>query len=320
LRGETGHAVAAVARALRRGAYRRFCARLDCRLTRRSVRLWAASQAPNGQYVRVSDPVTLTVTSPDGTALDVRLVGTGPTVVLVHGTGATKQAWAAVEPLLAEQFTVWSYDRRGRAASGDVEPYSFEAEVADLVAVVTDAGSGVHLVGHSFGACCAIEAARELPDLATLVLYEAPFFNERRRPAIDEAGKLFADARDDEAVRVVLGDIAGVSSDELAFLSAVPEIWDLVRATSPTMHRELEALAALQWSPTRYAAVQTPTLYLTGALSDAPVYATTDEVQAALPNVEARVLQGQRHLAMATDPTALASTIVDFIRHKAEQP
>ena len=150
--------------------------------------------ALNGQYVRVSDPVTLTVTSPDGTALDVCFVGTGPTVVLVHGTGATKEAWAAVEPLLAEQFTVWSYDGRGRGASGDVDPYSFEAEVADLVAVVTGAGSGVHLVGHSFGACCAIEAARELPDLATLVLYEAPFFNERQRPAIDEATKLFADA------------------------------------------------------------------------------------------------------------------------------
>jgi pimeloyl-ACP methyl ester carboxylesterase len=278
-----------------------------------------ARPARNGQHVRVSDQVTLTVTSPDGTALDVCVAGTGPTVVLVHGVGP-KQAWAAVEPLLAEQFTVWSYDRRGRAASGDVEPYSFEAEVADLVAVVTGAGSGVHLVAHSFGACCAIEAARQLPDLATLVLYEAPFFNERRRPAIDEAAKLFADGRDDEAVRVVLGDIAGLSSDELAFLSSVPDIWDTVLATGPTMHREMEALAALQWSPARYAAVQTPTLYLTGALTDAPVYATADEVRAALPNVEARVLQGQRHLAMATEPTALVSTIVDFIRHQAEQP
>jgi pimeloyl-ACP methyl ester carboxylesterase len=85
------------------------------------------------------------------------------------------------------------------------------------------------------------------------------------------------------------------------------------------MHRELEALTALQWSPAHYAAVQTPALYLTGALSDAPVYATADEMQAALPNLEARVLQGQRHLAMATDPTALVSTIVDFIR-QAEQP
>lgn len=73
--------------------------------------------------------------SADGTTISARVTGDGSPLVLVHGTTGSKDSWAMVEEALARHHTVWAYDRRGRADSGDrPDDYSFEHEVADVVA------------------------------------------------------------------------------------------------------------------------------------------------------------------------------------------
>jgi pimeloyl-ACP methyl ester carboxylesterase len=252
--------------------------------------------------------------------LDVRVAGVGQPVVLVHGAGTTKESWEFVEPLLASEFAVWSYDRRGRGGSGDHSPYSLEAEVADLTAVATRAGPAPHLVGHSFGACCAIEAARNLPDLSTLVLYEAPLFQQRLAAPVDEALRLLADGAYEEALPVFLRQVVGFSSDELALVRSVPEIWASVILTAPTLQREIDALSTLGWAPARYQAIEAPTLYLSGALTDSPAYASADDIRTAITHAEAGSLPGQRHIAMVTDPDGFVSAIIDLLRQHTAKP
>jgi len=46
---------------------------------------------------------------------------------------------ALLAKLLAERFTVFNYDRRGRGDSGDTAPHAVESEVADIGAVIDDA-------------------------------------------------------------------------------------------------------------------------------------------------------------------------------------
>ena len=53
----------------------------------------------------------VSVRAPDGVPLSVRVTGAGQPLVLVHGTTGSRESWALIEPLLAEHFTVWSYDR-----------------------------------------------------------------------------------------------------------------------------------------------------------------------------------------------------------------
>src|SRR5205085_11481698 len=82
--------------------------------------------------------------------------------------------WAPLLPALDERFTVHAVDRRGRGASGDDRDYAIEREFEDVAAVVDAIGGPVHLLGHSYGALCALEAALRSDRLRSLVLYEPP--------------------------------------------------------------------------------------------------------------------------------------------------
>jgi pimeloyl-ACP methyl ester carboxylesterase len=114
------------------------------------------------------------VESLDGTQIAVWQAGVGPPLLLVHGTTADHTRWARVSPILEERFTVFAMDRRGRGESTDTLPYAIQREGEDVAAVAEWIGSAVTVLGHSYGAICAIEAALRTPAIRRLVLYEPP--------------------------------------------------------------------------------------------------------------------------------------------------
>ena len=64
------------------------------------------------------------VISADGTRIAYDRLGSGPAVLLI-GAGLTdRRSEAPLAGLLAERFTVYNYDRRGRGDSGDTPPYA----------------------------------------------------------------------------------------------------------------------------------------------------------------------------------------------------
>ncbi len=77
-----------------------------------------------------------TVSSKDGTRIAYEKIGKGPAVILVTGAMGTRNDQYSTElsQLLASDFTVYYYDRRGRGDSADTEPYSLEREVEDIEA------------------------------------------------------------------------------------------------------------------------------------------------------------------------------------------
>jgi pimeloyl-ACP methyl ester carboxylesterase len=66
------------------------------------------------------------VTSKDGTAIAYQRVGDGPPLILVDGALCSRAfgPMPKLAPLLAQKFTVYFYDRRGRGESGDTAPYA----------------------------------------------------------------------------------------------------------------------------------------------------------------------------------------------------
>jgi pimeloyl-ACP methyl ester carboxylesterase len=104
------------------------------------------------------------VTSKDGTRIACFRSGEGPPLVLVHGTAADHGRWRPVLPAFEERFTVCAVDRRGRGGSGDSDDYAIEREFEDVAAVVDSLGEPVNLLGHSYGALCALEASRYRQD------------------------------------------------------------------------------------------------------------------------------------------------------------
>src|SRR6266480_996251 len=83
------------------------------------------------------------VSSKDGTPIAFDRSGKGPAVILVGGAfqyRAIDPRTAQLAALLAQHFTVFHYDRRGRGASTDTQPYAVEREVEDLDALIAEAG------------------------------------------------------------------------------------------------------------------------------------------------------------------------------------
>jgi len=117
-----------------------------------------------------------TVASADGTSIAIECAGAGPSLVIVHGGTGDRTRWRPLLPLLASKFRVCAMDRRAHGASGDTLPYSLQKEVEDVVAVVAAQPGSVFVLGHSFGAVCAFEAAfhtSRSPDLRSMSLRSA---------------------------------------------------------------------------------------------------------------------------------------------------
>src|SRR5712691_5427214 len=134
----------------------------------------------------VKGPSTLVnkVISKDGTAIAFERIGQGSSVILVDGA-LCRRAMGPSRPLaklLAQHFTVFTYDRRGRGDSDDTPPYAVQREVDDIEALLNAAGDAAFVWGTSSGAALALEAAARLTGIRKLALYEAPFIVDDSRP------------------------------------------------------------------------------------------------------------------------------------------
>lgn len=99
-------------------------------------------------------------------SLAVRVGGSGPAVVLLHGFPQHSLVWRRVAPVLAEQFTVIVPDQRGMGASSIPEGGFTKTEMArDLAAVLDALGHArAAIAGYDLGAGVAVAFARDYPE------------------------------------------------------------------------------------------------------------------------------------------------------------
>jgi pimeloyl-ACP methyl ester carboxylesterase len=112
------------------------------------------------------------VTSKDGTVIGYRQMGTGPGLILMHGDMGASQHFMGLANALADVFTVFIPDRRGRGLSGPFgDNYSLQKEVEDLEALLGKTGAH-YLFGASSGALIILQASLNLQKIHKIALYE----------------------------------------------------------------------------------------------------------------------------------------------------
>jgi len=79
--------------------------------------------------------------------------GSGEPLILIHGIGASRDAWRFLVPVLEQHFTVVTYDLRGHGVSPLLYgEFGLDELVADLEKLRQTLGyEKVHLAGHSLG-------------------------------------------------------------------------------------------------------------------------------------------------------------------------
>jgi pimeloyl-ACP methyl ester carboxylesterase len=254
------------------------------------------------------------VTSSDGTALGVWRSGTGPGLVLVHGTTADHTRWSRVIPGFSEHFSVHAMDRRGRGASDDSATYSYEQEGRDVAAVVHHAGQPRNLVGHSFGGLCALEAAL-LVELDRLVLYEPPLpvgVQITSNDTVARLDDLIARNQREDALLVFFREVVRAPEQQVEMLRTQAS-WPARVAAAHTVVREVRLEHSYHPDFEQFHNIAVPTLLLLGAESPSFLRAATERLHAVLPNSRIHEFAGQQHLAMDAAPDEFVRVVSEFL-------
>lgn len=116
------------------------------------------------------------VTSDDA-RLYCRRYGNGKPMVLMHGACVDSDFFSDLAHMLAEHFSVITFDRRGysRSSSPEDHLFSIPAQARDAAAVIRSVGEPCNVLAHSAATVIGMELAVRNPELLNkLLLYEAP--------------------------------------------------------------------------------------------------------------------------------------------------
>lgn len=251
----------------------------------------------------------------------VQVMGEGPPLLLLHGTGASTHSWRDVMPKLSAHYTVIAPDLPGHAFSNPAakESLSLPGMAAAVAILLRELQlSPVRAVGHSAGAAILVRMAVErLFAPADIVSFNGAYF-----PVSGAAGlffsplakamagasllqKMFARMADRKAVERLLRDTGSIIDEQGIML------YQRLFSNEGHVAGTLGMMAAwdLHWVPQDLRNLPLP-LYLVRALKDRTISPADAEKAAKLTTYATVIdLPGLGHLAHEEDPSRAAAII-----------
>lgn len=251
------------------------------------------------------------VISSDGTQIAYDKVGSGPAVVLLHVGPMNRSSNAGLAALLADRFTVYSYDRRGRGDSAGTVQDGPDREFDDMAAIIEVAGGTANVYGSSGGAIIALEAAACGLPISRLGLWEPPY----NVPVPTDWGQQVADRiaadRRGDAVHYWMTSVVGMPIEMVDGMRHAP-FWAFLETEAHGLIADAAIVGDLTMPRDRLATVATEALVLDGGSASAPAMKdAAAAVVKTLPNAVHKSLDGQPH-NVADD--ALAPALASFFQ------
>jgi len=254
------------------------------------------------------------VNSEDGTAIAFERIGDGAPLIVVGGACCDRAVMRPLAESLSRRFSVINYDRRGRGASGDTQPYAVEREIEDLQALLAAAGGTAAVYGHSSGAGLVLHAAAQGLPIPKIILHEPPFEpdDEEMRQASAEAAenirKLLSEGRRSDAFEAHMTG-TGLPEEMVAQMRGEPW-WTSLEANAHTLPYDYAIMDAAAEPAVIAAAVTVPALVLSGGASPDWMIEGCRRIAGALPHGRLEVMEGQEH---AVPPEILTPVLTAFL-------
>ena len=245
--------------------------------------------------------------------------GSGPSLVLVHGLGASTALWSKVAPELAKEFRLVTYDLRGSGRTPATGSTTLSELVDDLRRLVAELDLGPSLVmGHSIGGSVALAHAAAHPEQVRAVV------------GIGAPSGLPAAGRDGMRTRAETVETSGmeavaetVATNGMApsFREAQPDelrgFVSLLEGNDPASYAALCRVVADVDIVVELPRIAVPALLVAGAL-DAVVPPDANEANAArMPNARAVTVDDSAHLLPWEKPDVLLAIALPFLREAA---
>lgn len=249
------------------------------------------------------------MTSRDGTRIAYDQKGSGPPLIVIDAAGhfRANSPLGELVNLLAEDFTVVRYDRRGRGASTDTPPYATAREAEDLAALIDAVGGPVALYGYSSGCLVALHAAAAGLAVRRMALLEPPIEPTRDNPEQRAFTARLRGLTGEDAVEFFLTSI-GVPVETLAGMRDTPH-WSAMVSVASTLAYDSALSETIDAELLQH--VTAPTLVLDSAGSTIDLTQMATVATKLLPQAVHRSLPGEWHGIPAG---TLAPVLSEFLR------
>src|SRR3954451_4922748 len=204
--------------------------------------------------------------------------GTGPPLLLIHGTQPDADVWGPAFAALAQDQRVIAYDRRGFSRSKHAPEPDYRVHARDAAALLEHLESvPAAVLGWSWGGLVALELAAQRPDVVTELVLVEPAVHLKRHPTV---GVVLAVLRT-QVLRRVRGDVAAAE----AFLSWAcrppspghtphpygEHVHEAIKRDARAIVAEIDAGTGEDLSRARIASIRCPVTIVLSDLSD-PVF------------------------------------------------
>ena len=246
--------------------------------------------------------------------------GAGPTVVLLHGFGTSKDAWVGFADALPDSFRVLAPDLAGHGLSDRDTTVAYGAPrlAAEVDAWLDAVAPGpVHVAGNSLGGEVAALLALDRPArVRSLALFGPAGVDAPEPSTLDSLGAAGA------ANPLIPVDRAGVDGLLALVFAGDPGIPGPARdvlaadyaARAPFLRGLFARLAERRdWLRPRLREIGAPVLLVWGAEDRVLDPSAADVWAAGLPDATVRVLSGVGHVPMTERPDETAALFVRFV-------
>ncbi len=262
---------------------------------------------------KVTGYTTDSVVSKDGTTVGYRQLGHGPGIVMLHGAMEWSQSHMQLALALADRFTIYLPDRRGRGMSGAYgKHYTIQESVDDVAAILSKTGA-TNIFGVSSGGLIMLQAALELPAIRKVALYE-PALVVNQSVSTDFLPRYDREIAEGKTAAALVTGMLGAQMGP-PMLRYFPR-WLLERFTAsgmksedattrpddvtmrklaPTLHYDFQAIVEMADQQERFKSIQADVLLLGGSKSPAFLKTALDTLEKVLPHAERIEFPGLDH-------------------------
>jgi 3-oxoadipate enol-lactonase len=257
----------------------------------------------------------------DGQSFEVREVGTGPTVILVHGYPLDGGMWSGVARILSTEFRVVKPDLPGRpenplVAAGTMESY------ADFLGALVDASPRpVGLAGFSMGGYAALALLKKRPEaVAALALVDTRAGSDdaegrgKRDAAIAAIKESGPAAAADAMLSKLLSEEAGRRADVVERVRRT-----ILRQSPDTLAADLAAMRDRDDQTGLLSSIRLPVLVIVGERDTLTPPESARAMAAAVPGGKYVEIAGAGHATPIERPKAVAAALADFFRESLRE-
>jgi len=247
----------------------------------------------------------------------ITISGSGPTVILVHGSATDAGTWS-IQLSTCRGLRLVAYHRRGTPAwpAPNLDALGTGDHLDDLADVVESyGGERPCLCGSSYGAVIVLELLRRRPRLdVTAILCEPPLlapdggmerFLNRFRTALAERGG-------EQAAEVFLRAVIGDDGFE-----RLPKAWRArCIASWPQIASDVEALARTTIDFEPFAGLAQPLLLVAGSRSPRIYRFAIEELLRVVPRAQLEVIAEAGHMMHVDGARSFCRLLTDWVREQ----